>query len=46
MEPLFVGIDVAKERLDVHLQPGGETFTAARNDQGSPISCAGCNRSG
>ena len=34
MEPLFVGIDVAKERLDVHLQPGGETFTVARNDQG------------
>jgi transposase len=34
MEPLFVGIDVAKERLDVHLQPGGETFTVARNDPG------------
>lgn len=34
MEPLFVGIDVAKDRLDVHLQPGGETFTVARNDQG------------
>ena len=34
MEPLFVGIDVAKERLDVHLQPSGEAFTVARNDQG------------
>lgn len=34
MEPRFVGIDVAKERLDVHLQPSGDTFTVARTDQG------------
>src|SRR4051794_21969224 len=26
-EPLFVGIDVAKHRLDVHLRPSGESFT-------------------
>src|SRR4051812_19494838 len=26
-EPLFVGIDVAKHRLDGHLRPSGESFT-------------------
>ena len=25
--PIFVGIDVAKHRLDVHLRPSGESFT-------------------
>src|SRR3954447_19221483 len=25
--PTFVGIDVAKHRLDVHLRPSGESFT-------------------
>ena len=25
--PVFVGIDVAKRRLDVHLRPSGESFT-------------------
>jgi transposase len=33
-EPLFVGIDVAKDRLDVHLRPIGETFAVARDDAG------------
>ena len=30
----FVGIDVAKDRLDVDLRPGGETFTFARDGEG------------
>jgi transposase len=30
----FVGIDVSKDRLDVHLHPAGEAFAAARNAQG------------
>ena len=31
---MFVGIDVAKDRLDVHLRPAGETFTVARDSEG------------
>ena len=31
---LFVGIDVAKDRLDVHLHPAGETFAVARDGEG------------
>ena len=31
---MFVGIDVAKDRLDVHLRPAGEAFTVARDDEG------------
>jgi transposase len=34
MEQIFVGIDVAKDRLDVHLRPSGETFALARDAQG------------
>jgi len=30
----FVGIDVAKDRLDVHLRPSGETFAVARDGEG------------
>jgi transposase len=29
----FVGIDVAKERLDVHLRPSGESFAVARDGE-------------
>jgi transposase len=32
--PLFVGIDVAKDRLDVHLRPSGESFAVARDGNG------------
>lgn len=32
--PVFVGIDVSKDRLDVHLRPSGEAFAVARNDEG------------
>jgi hypothetical protein len=31
---LFVGIDVAKERLDVHLRPTGETFSVGHDEAG------------
>lgn len=31
---MFIGIDVAKDRLDVHIRPGGEAFTVARDDEG------------
>ena len=30
----FVGIDVAKDRLDVHIRPGDEAFAVARNGKG------------
>jgi transposase len=30
----FVGIDVAKDRLDVHLRPSGEAFAVARDGEG------------
>lgn len=33
-EPTFVGIDVSKDRLDVHLRPSGETFAVARDGKG------------
>lgn len=29
----FVGIDVAKDRLDIHLRPDGESFAVARDGQ-------------
>ncbi|MFZ1414705.1 MAG: IS110 family transposase [Defluviicoccus sp.] len=32
--PVFVGIDVAKDRLDVHLRPSGDAFAVARNGEG------------
>jgi transposase len=30
----FVGIDVAKDRLDVHIRPGGRAFAVARDGKG------------
>jgi transposase len=32
--PIFVGIDVAKKHLDVHIRPGGSAFTVARDGAG------------
>lgn len=32
--PVFVGVDVAKERLDVHLRPSGEALAVARDASG------------
>jgi transposase len=34
MEQSFVGIDVAKDRLDVHVRPSGDTFALARDSDG------------
>jgi transposase len=34
MDALFVGIDVAKDRLDVHVRPTGETFAVPRHAAG------------
>jgi len=31
---MFIGIDVAKDRLDVHLRPAGEALTVARDSEG------------
>jgi transposase len=31
---MFVGIDVSKDRLDVHLRPSGEGFAVARHGEG------------
>ena len=30
MEPVIVGIDVSKDRLDVHVLPAAEAFSVAR----------------
>jgi len=34
MEHIFVGIDVSKDRLDVHFRPGGEAFAVSRDGKG------------
>jgi transposase len=34
MEQIFVGIDVSKDRLDVHVRPSGEAFAVARDGEG------------
>lgn len=34
MEQTFVGIDVAKDRLDVHVRPSDEAFSVARDSEG------------
>src|SRR6202046_3236315 len=34
MERAYVGIDVAKDRLDVHVLPEGESFVVARDGEG------------
>jgi transposase len=34
MEMAYVGIDVSKDRLDVHVRPEGETFVVARDGKG------------
>lgn len=31
---MFIGIDVAKDRLDVHVRPGGDAFHVPRDDEG------------
>ena len=34
MDAPYVGIDVSKDRLDVHVRPGGEAFAVARYGEG------------
>lgn len=34
MDATYVGIDVSKDRLDVHVRPSGETFAVARDGEG------------
>jgi transposase len=34
VEHIYVGVDVSKDRLDVHVRPGGEAFAVARNGEG------------
>ena len=34
MEAIFVGIDVSKDRLDVHVRPSGEAFAVSRDGKG------------
>jgi transposase len=34
MEQVYVGVDVSKDRLDVHVVPLGEAFAVARNGEG------------
>jgi transposase len=34
MDAIFVGIDVSKDRLDVHVRPSGEAFAVARDGKG------------
>jgi transposase len=37
MEQVFVGIDVAKDRLDVHVRPSDEAFAVARDGEGLAV---------
>lgn len=34
MDATYVGIDVSKDRLDVHVRPSGETFAVSRDGKG------------
>jgi transposase len=34
MDAIYVGIDVSKDRLDVHVRPSGEAFAVTRNGKG------------
>jgi transposase len=37
MEAIFVGIDVSKDRLDVHVRPSGESFVVSRDGKGLEV---------
>lgn len=39
MEELFVGVDVSKDRLDVHVRPSGAAFAVARDGEGLEDLC-------
>ncbi len=40
MDACFVGIDVSKHRLDVHVRPSGEAFAVSRDGEGITDLCA------
>jgi transposase len=42
---MFVGIDVSKDRLDVHMRPGSESFALARDGEGLAQLCERLSRS-
>ena len=37
METIYVGIDVSKDRLDVHLHPAGDSFHVSRDGAGLTV---------
>lgn len=37
MDAVYVGIDVSKARLDVHVRPSGESFSIARDGEGLAV---------
>ena len=39
MDEVYVGIDVSKDRLDVHVLPSGQAFAVARNGEGLAELC-------
>jgi len=39
LEQVFIGIDVAKDRLDVHVRPSGEAFAVTRDGEGLSALC-------
>ena len=38
-EPVFIGIDVSKQKLDVAVLPSGEAFAVERNEKGLAELC-------
>ena len=34
MDAIYVGIDVSKDRLDVHVRPSGESFAVSADGKG------------
>ena len=34
MEATYIGVDVSKDRLDVHVRPSGEVFVVSRDGKG------------
>ena len=43
---MYVGIDVAKDRLDVHVRPTGEAFIVARDGEGLAAEAIEAGRGG
>lgn len=39
LDKIIVGIDVSKDRLDVHVRPGAESFAVARDGTGLAVLC-------